>query len=125
MNENALSHEILGAAIEVHKQFGPGLLESVYDEALIVELFSRGITVERQKEVPLRYKGRELQSNLRIDLVVDNLVIVEVKAIERLAGIHQAQLLTYLRLAQKKLGLLINFNATTLKNSIRRVVNDL
>jgi GxxExxY protein len=125
MDENALSHTILGAAVEVHKELGPGLLESVYEEALIVELFGRGIAVARQKEVPLTYKGRALQSNLRLDLVVENLVIVEVKAIERLTGIHEAQLLTYLRLAHKKLGLLINFNATTLKNSIRRVVNNL
>jgi len=120
-----LSHEILGAAIEVHKELGPGLLESVYEEALIVELFNRDIAVVRQKEVVLRYKGKELQSRLRLDLVVGDLVIVEVKAIERLASIHEAQLLTYLRLANKKLGLLINFNAATLKNSIRRVVNKL
>jgi len=120
-----LSHEILGAAIEVHKELGPGLLESVYEEALIVELFNRDIAVVRQKEAVLRYKGKELQSRLRLDLVVGDLVIVEVKAIERLASIHEAQLLTYLRLANKKLGLLINFNAATLKNSIRRVVNKL
>jgi len=125
VDENMLSHEILGAAIEVHKELGPGLLESVYEEALIVELFNRDIAVVRQKEVVLRYKGKELQSRLRLDLVVGDLVIVEVKAIERLASIHEAQLLTYLRLANKKLGLLINFNAATLKNSIRRVVNKL
>jgi GxxExxY protein len=125
MDENALSHEILGAAVDVHKEFGPGLLESVYEEALIVELFSRGITVARQKEVQLIYKGRELESSLRLDLIVENLVIVEVKAIDRLASIHEAQLLTYLRLANKRLGLLINFNAPTLKHSIRRGVNKL
>jgi GxxExxY protein len=125
VDENALSHVILGAAIEVHKELGPGLLESVYEEALVVELFNRGISVTRQKEVVLTYKGRQLQSILRLDLVVDDLIIVEVKAIERLARIHEAQLLTYLRLAEKKLGLLINFNAPTLKNSIRRVVNKL
>ena len=125
MNENALSHEILGAAIDVHKELGPGLLESVYEEGLIIELYSRGLTVARQRELVLTYKGRELQSKLRLDLVVNDLVIVEVKAIERLASIHESQLLTYLRLANKRLGLLINFNATTLKNSIRRVVNNL
>jgi GxxExxY protein len=125
MDENALSHEILGAAIDVHKELGPGLLESVYEEGLIIELYSRGLTVARQSEIVLTYKGRELQSKLRLDLVVNDLVIVEVKAIERLASIHESQLLTYLRLANKRLGLLINFNATTLKNSIRRVVNNL
>ncbi len=120
-----LSHEVLGAAVEVHKEFGPGLLESVYEEALIMELFNRGIRVTRQKEIPLTYKGKHLQGCLRLDLVVEQLVIVEVKAVEKLLGIHEAQLLTYLRLTKTKLGLLINFNATTLKNSIRRVVNNL
>ena len=119
MDENALSHEILGAAIDVHKELGPGLLESVYEEGLVIELYSRGLSVARQNEIVLTYKGRELHSKLRLDLVVNDLVIVEVKAIERLASIHESQLLTYLRLANK------NFNATTLKNSIGRVVNNL
>ena len=125
MNENKLSHEVLGAAIEVHKELGPGLLESVYEEALVVELFNRGINVARQKEVPVIYKGKHLQSSLRLDLLIEQLVIVEVKAVEKLLGIHEAQLLTYLRLTNTKLGLLINFNSNTLRNAIRRVVNKL
>jgi GxxExxY protein len=125
VNENKLSHEVLGAAIEVHKELGPGLLESVYEEALVVELFNRGINVARQKEVPVIYKGKHLQSSLRLDLLIEQLVIVEVKAVEKLLGIHEAQLLTYLRLTNTKLGLLINFNSNTLRNAIRRVVNNL
>jgi len=125
VNENKLSHEVLGAAIEVHKELGPGLLESVYEEALVVELFNRGINVARQKEVPVIYKGKHLQSSLRLDLLIEQLVIVEVKAVEKLLGIHEAQLLTYLRLTNTKLGLLINLNSNTLRNAIRRVVNNL
>ena len=120
MNENKLSHEVLGAAIEVHKELGPGLLESVYEEALVVELLNRGINVARQKEVPVIYKGKHLQSSPRLDLLIEQLVIVEVKAVEKLLGIHEAQLLTYLRLTNTKLGLLINFNSNTLRNAIRR-----
>jgi GxxExxY protein len=125
MDENELSNQILGAAIEVHKALGPGLLESVYESALRIELDARGIESRRQIELPLLYKGRRLDGALRVDLLVADLVIVEVKSVEQFAEIHPAQLLTYLRLADKRLGLLINFNATTLRNSVRRVVNHL
>jgi len=125
MDENELSNQILGAAIEVHKALGPGLLESVYESALRIELDARGIESRRQIELPLLYKGRRLDGALRVDLLVADLVIVEVKSVEQFAEIHLAQLLTYLRLADKRLGLLINFNATTLRNSVRRVVNHL
>jgi len=125
MDENELSNQILGAAIEVHKALGPGLLESVYESALRIELDARGIESRRQIELPLLYKGRRLDGALRVDLLVADLVIVEVKSVDQFAEIHLAQLLTYLRLADKRLGLLINFNATTLRNSVRRVVNHL
>ena len=125
MDENELSNQILGAAIEVHKALGPGLLKSVYESALRIELDARGIESRRQIELPLLYKGRRLDGALRVDLLVADLVIVEVKSVEQFAEIHLAQLLTYLRLADKRLGLLINFNATTLRNSVRRVVNHL
>jgi GxxExxY protein len=125
MNENELSNQILGAAIEVHKALGPGLLESVYESALRVELDVRGIESRRQIELPLLYKGQRLDGALRVDLLVADLVIVEVKSVDQFAEIHLAQLLTYLRLADKRLGLLINFNATTLRSSVRRVANHL
>jgi GxxExxY protein len=125
MDENELSNQILGAAIEVHEALGPGLLESVYESALRAELHARGIESRRQIELPLFYKGQRLDGALRVDLLVSDLVIVEVKSVEQFAEIHRAQLLTYLRLANKRLGLLINFNATTLRNSVRRVVNHL
>jgi GxxExxY protein len=125
MNENELSNQILGAAIEVHKALGPGLLESVYESALRVELDVRGIESRRQIELPLLYKGQRLDGALRVDLLVADLVIVKVKSVDQFAEIHLAQLLTYLRLADKRLGLLINFNATTLRSSVRRVANHL
>ena len=125
MDENALSHEIIGAAIEVHRILGPGLLESIYEEALVMELQDRHFDVERQAEVTLTYKSRRLQNILRLDVLVNNLVIIEVKSTERLLAVHEAQLLSYLRLSGKKLGLLINFNAAVLQGAIRRVVNNL
>ena len=125
MDENALSHEIIGAAIEVHRVLGPGLLESIYEEALVMELQDRRFDVERQAEVIITYKNKRLQNVLRLDVLVNNLVIVEVKSAERLLAVHEAQLLSYLRLSSKKLGLLINFNAAVLQGAIRRVVNNL
>jgi len=125
VDENALSHEIIGAAIEVHRVLGPGLLESIYEEALVMELQDRHFDVERQAEVTLTYKSRRLQNILRLDVLVNNLVIIEVKSTERLLAVHEAQLLSYLRLSGKKLGLLINFNAAVLQGAIRRVVNNL
>ena len=125
MIENELSGEIIGAAIEVHRVLGPGLLESVYEEAFAIELQDRNLLVSRQIEVPLVYKGRRLQNLLRMDLLVADLIVVEVKSVERILPVHEAQLLSYLRLAQKKLGLLINFNSTVLSRSVRRIVNHL
>jgi GxxExxY protein len=125
VDENALSNEIIGAAIEVHKTLGPGLLESIYEDALEIELGRCGLTLARQVGVTANYKGHPLPTVLRLDLCVNDLVIVEIKSVDRLLPIHQAQLLSYLRLANKKLGLLINFNSALLKNSIRRIVNNL
>jgi GxxExxY protein len=123
--ENELSGEIIGAAIEVHRVLGPGLLESVYEEAFTIELQDRNLLVSRQIEIPLEYKGRRLQNLLRLDLLVAELIVVEVKSVERILPVHEAQLLSYLRLTQKKLGLLINFNSTVLSRSVRRIVNHL
>lgn len=125
MIENELSGEIIGAAIEVHRVLGPGLLESVYEEAFTIELQDRNLLVSRQIEIPLEYKGRRLQNLLRLDLLVAELIVVEVKSVERILPVHEAQLLSYLRLTQKKLGLLINFNSTVLSRSVRRIVNHL
>ena len=125
MENNTLSGEIIGAAIEVHRVLGPGLLESAYELALERELFLRGIDVERQKAVALEYKGKPLGDGFRIDLLVQQQVIVEIKAVDRLQSIHEAQLLTYLKLTGKHLGLLINFNEKTIKEGVRRIVNRL
>jgi GxxExxY protein len=123
MDEKALSGEVIGAAIEVHRLFGPGLLESAYELALERELVLRGLRVGRQIAVPLEYKGLALGDGFRIDLIVEEQLIVEVKAVERLQLLHEAQLLTYLRLTGLRLGLLINFNEKSLKEGVRRVVN--
>jgi len=125
MDENSLSHEIIGAAIEVHRVLGPGLLESIYEQALCVELQHRGLQVKCQRELPISYKGVLLQGAFRIDVMVEEMVIIEIKAVEKLLAVHEAQLLTYLKLASLKLGLLMNFNSTVVSNSIRRVVNQL
>ena len=125
MDENEISHAIIGAAIEVHRVLGPGLLESVYEGALSFELRGKGFNIQQQQELPVKYKGVDLHGSFRMDLLVNELVIVEIKAVERLQPIHEAQLLTYLKLANKKLGLLLNFNSTTIRTSVRRVVNNL
>jgi GxxExxY protein len=122
MNENELSHNIIKAAIEVHKQLGPGLLESVYEECLCHELHSLGIPFERQKGLPVEYKGNKLDCGFRMDILVDNKVIVEVKAVDGMLPIHDAQVLTYLKLSGLKLGLLINFNTKILKDGVKRLV---
>jgi GxxExxY protein len=101
------------------------MLEFIYEEALLIELEARGLNVVRQAEVEVSYKGRRLENKLRLDMLVDGSVIVEIKSVERVLPVHEAQLLTYLRLAEKKLGLLINFNTVVLRNSIKRVVNNL
>ena len=123
--EDILSRDIIAAAIEVHRELGPGLLESSYEECLCYELKTRGITYERQKSLPVSYKDVRLDCGYRLDVVVDNLVIVEIKAVESMLPIHTAQLLTYLKLANFKLGLLINFNTPQLRQGIKRVVNNL
>ena len=123
MEEKELSGDVIGAAIEVHRVLGPGLLESAYELALERELILRGHSIERQKPVPLEYKGTALGDGFRIDLLVDDRLLLEIKAVEGLLPRHDAQLLTYLRLTGKQVGLLINFNERTLKEGIKRVMN--
>ena len=123
MDINQLTGQIIGAAIEVHKTLGPGLLESAYEECLCRELSLRGFSYERQKEVPVEYKGVRLDCGYRLDIVVSESVVLELKACDRLERIHQAQLLTYLKLTGIKYGLLINFNVSVLKDGIKRMVN--
>ena len=122
MTDRELTHAIIGAAIEVHRQLGPGLLESAYEECLARELTIRSVSFERQKALPVVYKGVKLDCGYRLDLLAEGRVIVELKAVEALAPIHDAILLTYLRLSGCRIGLLINFNCATLKNGIRRRV---
>ena len=119
-----LTDEIIGSAIEVHRSLGPGLLESAYETCLAYELGQRGINVERQKSLPVMYREVKLEAGYRLDLLVDGLVIVEVKAVDHLLPIHHAQLISYLRLSGCSLGFLINFNVKLLKNGIRRLVNN-
>ena len=119
---NAISEAIIGAAISVHKEFGPGLLESVYEICMIQEMEDRGLKVAQQVDIPLYYKGRLTNKMFRIDLLVEDEIIVELKAVEQILPIHEAQLLTYLKLTNKKLGLLINFNVPLLKQGIMRRV---
>ena len=125
MTENELSNLILGDAIKVHQQLGPGLLESVYEECLTHLLVKRGLIVERQKAVPVIFEEIKLECGFRCDIFVERKVIIEVKAIEALSEVHFAQVLTYSKLTGAKLGLLINFNVVRLKEGIRRVVNNL
>jgi GxxExxY protein len=125
MIENDLSGAIIGAAIEIHKHVGPGLLESVYETALAYELKQLGMDIRQQVPMPFRYKDIKLDIGYRIDLLVDNKVLVEIKSIEQLAPVHFSQVLTYLRLSELKLGLLINFNSKVLKDGIHRIANKL
>ena len=115
---------MIGAGIEVHRGLGPGLLESAYEACLAFELLERGLEVEQQKALPVVYREVKLDVGYRLDLVVENKVIIEVKSVDRLAPIHQAQLLSYLKLSGSKVGLLINFNVQVLKHGIKRVVNN-
>ena len=119
---NEYSGKIIGAAIEVHRHLGPGLLESAYEECLHYELVRNGLSVRRQEPVPILYKGVKLEYGYRIDILVEDLIIVELKSIDALLPIHEAQILTYMKFSQKKLGLLINFNVTLLKNGLRRFI---
>ena len=118
-----VTYQIRGAIYNVYNELGPGLLESVYEEALVCELEMRGIAVERQVDVPIMYKGKILASPLRLDLLVEGQVIVELKSIKELQDVHFKQLLTYCKLADKQLGILVNFNTSDIVNSIRRVAN--
>ena len=129
MEQNAqvaskLTGRIIEAAIEVHRELGPGLLESVYEEAFCYELVRLGLAFERQVQLPIQYKGNSLNSHLRLDVIVERSVIVELKSVEKLLPVYQAQLLTYLKLTNMNVGLLINFNQKVLKNGIRRIVNN-
>ncbi|MCE4537304.1 GxxExxY protein [Pelomonas sp. P7] len=116
-----VSDAVIAAAIEVHKELGPGLFESAYEAAMDIELKSRGLAVERQLEVPMTYKGQPLGSSYRVDLVVDRELVVELKAVECLAPVHTAQVLTYLRLLKLRSGLLINFNHAQLRHGVKRI----
>ena len=124
MTDAQLTHEIIGAAIDVHRTLGPGLLESAYEECLARELTLRAIPFERQKPIPLVYKDVKLDCGYRIDLLVDSRVVVELKAVEALAPVHDAVVLTYLRLSDCRIGLLINFNIAVLRDGIRRLVDN-
>ena len=125
MTENEISTIIIGKAIEIHKLLGPGLLESAYENALSYDLNKIGLKVTQQVALPFVYKEVKLEAGYRLDLLVENKVIVEIKSVEMLAPIHFAQTLTYLKLSNLKLALLINFNSMILKDNIRRIVNNL
>ena len=125
MFENSVATEIIGAAIEVHKVLGPGLLESAYQECLLIELGQRGFEAESEVPVVVNYKGHILENAYRADLLVNHAVIVEVKTVEQVKLVHKAQLLTYLRLTGKRLGLLLNFHVPVMKNGIYRIANQL
>ncbi len=123
MSDNELSKLIIGCAIEVHKQLGPGLLESAYQECLYYEIKQAGLKVQKEKPMPIVYKEVKLDHGYRIDLLIEEKVVVEIKTVEAFSDVHTAQVLTYLRLGNYKLGLLFNFQTTVLKNGIKRVIN--
>ena len=123
MIENTISQKIIGCAIEVHKQLGPGLLESAYQKCLYYELKQSGLSVIKEKPMPIVYKEVKLDHGYRIDLLVEEKVVVEIKTVEYFTDVHLAQVLTYLHLGNYKLGLLLNFHTTILKNGIKRIIN--
>ncbi|MCD9574752.1 GxxExxY protein [Flavobacterium soyae] len=125
MTENEISNIIIGIAIEIHKKLGPGLLENVYKECLFYKITQRGLLVEKEKALPLVFEEVKLDCGYRIDLLVENKFLIEIKTVESLTVNHLAQTLTYLKLGNYKLGLLVNFNESLLKNGIRRVINNL
>ncbi|GHM99156.1 hypothetical protein WSM22_06460 [Cytophagales bacterium WSM2-2] len=125
MTENEISTKIIGCAIRVHKELGPGLLESSYEACLYFELVQSGLLVEKQKPLPLIYRDVKLDCGYRMDMLVENKVVIEVKAVEELEDVHMAQVLTYLKLSKCRLGLLMNFNVTMMRDGIRRIVNGL
>lgn len=124
MEINSLTSKIIGLAIEVHSNLGPGLLEKTYEECLCIELENNGLKYECQKLVPIIYKGKEIKDAYRMDILVENGVIIELKAVEKIDKVHKAQLLTYLKLTNKEIGLLINFNVSLLKDGIHRIINN-
>lgn len=121
---NSLSKEILDASISVHKEMGPGLLESVYEICLMKELIDRNVAVNRQVHLPLYYKGVDLNKEFKIDILVENEIILELKAVDIILSVHEAQIISYLKLADKRLGFLINFNVPLLKHGFKRFVNN-
>lgn len=122
MDVRDLTHEVIGAAVEVHKTLGPGLLESAYQRCLVYELRARKLSVEDELQLPVTYKGHNLQSGFRLDLLVESKLIVELKAVEALKPVHKAQVITYLKLSGYQLGLLINFNEARLIDGVKRVI---
>lgn len=118
-----MTYQIRGAIFDVYNTLGPGLLESVYEEALVFELQQRGLKVERQVEVPIRYKGQDLKTALRLDLLIENTIIVELKSVEEMKPVFAKQLLTYLRLLDKRVGLLVNFSSNNIREGIIRIAN--
>jgi|SRR5690554_266441 len=125
MTENEIAYRVLGCALEVHKKLGPGLLESAYQECLFYKLTKEGLYVNKEKPMPLIFEEVRLDCGYRIDLLVENKVVIELKSVEALNDVHLSQILTYMKLGNYKLGLLINFNVSLLKNGIKRVVNGL
>ncbi len=125
MTENEISYKVIGSAIKVHKALGPGLLESAYQECLYYELQKEGLSVVKEKAMPLVYENVKLEVGYRLDLVVEDKVVVEIKSVEALNDVHRAQLITNLKLGDYKLGLLMNFNVATIKSGIERIVNGL
>jgi GxxExxY protein len=123
MTPNEITYEIRGAIYDVYKELGPGLLESVYEEALCFELKQRGLSIERQKQVPVIYKGCRLKTDLRLDILVEDKVIVELKSVEEMKKVFAKQLLTYLRLMDKRIGILVNFNTDNILTAITRIAN--
>jgi GxxExxY protein len=123
LNENELSNKIIGLAIDVHTALGPGLLESAYKECLYYKISKSGLEVQKEKPMPLVYEEVKLECGYRIDLLIENKLVIEIKSVDALNDIHLAQTLTYMKLGNYKLGLLINFNVTKLKNGIKRVIN--
>lgn len=124
MKLNDLSYKVIGLAIDVHKELGPGLLESTYEEYLHYEVKQSGLYVEKQKTLPIVYKEIKLDQGYRIDLLIENLLVIELKTVENFTDVHYAQILTYLKLGKYPLGLLINFDSKILKNNIKRFIND-
>ena len=122
MEINEVTKKIIGCAIEVHKNLGPGLLESAYEECLIFELEKTGLKYKRQQPAPVIYKEIKLDCGYRIDILVENMVVIELKVVDEINPVHEAQILTYLKFSGKRIGLLINFNVTTLKDGLRRFI---